>query len=115
MNNFIKGMLVGVGIGLLIAPRRGEETRQIVGERLQQLRGYLPENEQLNAYVQQISGRVSQTASNVKDYAQQAASKMRDTAGDLTNLAQKSASDIRDTAKDTAKTTKQSIQANTNH
>ncbi len=26
MNNFVKGVLLGVGVGLLVAPLRGEET-----------------------------------------------------------------------------------------
>ncbi len=61
MNKFVKGMLVGIGIGLLIAPMKGEETRRKFGERIQQLRAYLPEGDQLDSYKQQISGRVSQT------------------------------------------------------
>ncbi|WP_376794250.1 YtxH domain-containing protein [Thermogemmatispora sp.] len=99
MNNFFRGVLVGVGIGLLIAPMRGEEMRRLLSERLQQLRGYLPENEQLNEYVQQVSSRVSQTASNVKEYARQAATRVRDTAEELGNLAQKSAAEVRDSAR----------------
>ena len=31
MNKFVKGMLLGIGIGLLIAPMRGEEMRKKVG------------------------------------------------------------------------------------
>ena len=74
MNNFVKGLLFGVGIGLLVAPMRGEELRKLVGERMNELRGYLPENEQLEAYKNQIGERVNQTAGTLKDYAQQAAS-----------------------------------------
>ncbi|RAQ94820.1 YtxH domain-containing protein [Thermogemmatispora tikiterensis] len=99
MNNFFRGVLVGVGIGLLIAPMRGEEMRRLLGERLQQLRGYLPDNEQLNEYVQQASSRVSQTAGNVKEYVRQAATRVRDTAEELGSLAQKSAQDVSETAR----------------
>jgi gas vesicle protein len=35
---FIMGAAVGVVIGLLLAPKRGRESRQIVGERLGQAR-----------------------------------------------------------------------------
>ena len=77
MNNFVKGLLFGVGIGLLVAPMRGEELRKLVGERVNELRGYLPENEQIDAYKQQISNRVSQTTGTLKDYAQQAASTVK--------------------------------------
>jgi gas vesicle protein len=36
---FIMGAAVGVVIGLLLAPKSGRETRQIVGERLRRARG----------------------------------------------------------------------------
>ena len=97
MNSFVRGMLVGVGIGLLVAPMRGEEMRRLVGERLQELRGYLPENEQLNQYVQQVSDRVSQASGNLSDLAQQATSKVKETGSQLGDLAQQATSKVRDT------------------
>ncbi|SRR2546430_7594356 len=97
MNSFVRGMLFGVGIGLLVAPMRGEEMRRLVGERLQELRGYLPENEQLNQYVQQVSNRVSQASGNLGDLASQAASRVRDTGSQLGDLAQQATSKVRDT------------------
>ena len=36
MNKFVKGLLVGVGIGLVVAPMRGEEMRQLLKARFQQ-------------------------------------------------------------------------------
>src|SRR5215469_3645859 len=77
MNSFVKGMLLGVGIGLLVAPMKGEEMRRLLRERFEELRANLPENEQLNQYVKQVSDRVSQTSSTLKDYAQQVATKTR--------------------------------------
>src|SRR5437870_2733420 len=97
MNSFLRGMLFGVGIGLLVAPMRGEEMRRLVGERLQELRGYLPENEQLNQYVQQVSDRVSQASGNLSDLAQQASSKMRETGSQLGDLAQQASSRVKET------------------
>src|SRR5947209_16235088 len=97
MNSFFKGLLVGVGVGLLVAPMRGEEMRRLLGERFQELRGYLPENEQVNQYVQQVSDRVSQTSNDLKGYAQQAASKVKETGGTLGDLAQQASSKVRDT------------------
>jgi len=113
MNSFIRGMLVGVGIGLLVAPMRGEEMRRLVGERLQELRGYLPENEQLNQYVQQVSDRVSQASGNLSDLAQQATSKVRDTGSQLGNLGQQATSTVRQTGQDVAGTTKQTVKSAT--
>ena len=117
MNNFMKGVLVGVGIGLLVAPMRGEELRKLVGERANELRGYLPENEQMEAYKQQISSRVSQTTSTLKDYAQQAASTMKTTASNLGEIAQNAASSVKGSSKDIVDTTRDAInssQPNTN-
>jgi gas vesicle protein len=109
MNNFMKGLLFGVGIGLLVAPMRGEELRKLVGERVDELRGYLPENEQLEAYRQQISDRVSQTAGTLKDYAQQAASTMKTTASNLGEIAQNAASSVKSSGKDIADTTRDAV------
>jgi gas vesicle protein len=106
MNNFLKGLLFGVGIGLLVAPMRGEEMRRLLSERASEMRGYLPENEQLNVYKQQVTDRVSQTAGNLKDYAQQAATTVKSSAGNLSNIAQNAASEVKSTGQDVAKTTK---------
>ena len=109
MNNFVKGMLVGVGIGLLMAPMRGEELRKLVGERINELSGYLPQNEQIDAYKHQISDRVNQTAGALKGYAQQAATTMKSTASSLSDIAQNAASTVRGSGKDVADTTRDAI------
>ena len=111
MRRFVRGVFVGIGIGLLIAPMKGEEMRRLLAERLAELREYLPENEQLNQYVKQVTDRVSETTGNLKDYAQQAASKMRETGGTLGDLAQKATSDVKQTGQDIADTTKQKAQS----
>jgi gas vesicle protein len=106
MNSFFKGILLGVGIGLLVAPMRGEEMRRLLSERLNELQGYLPENEQLAQYKQQVTDRLNQTAGTLKDYAQQAASTMKQTAGSLSDVAQNAASTVKSTGSDIAQTTK---------
>src|SRR6266700_4129323 len=98
MNSFVKGVLGGVGIGLVVAPMRGEEMRRLLAERFQELSGYLPENEQMNQYVQQVSDRVSQASNNLGDLAQQAASKVKDTSSNLGGMAQQAASKVKDTS-----------------
>jgi|SRR5579859_6040973 len=120
MNNFVKGLLVGVGIGMVVAPMRGEEMRLLLKARFQQMQSYLPENEQLNQYAQKVTERVSQTSSDLKDYAQQAASKVKETSSNLGDLAQRATStvkqtgqDVVDTTKQTAKSVKQSADSNT--
>src|SRR5947207_1549020 len=100
MGRFFNGLLIGAGIGLLIAPMRGEEMRRVLSERFQELQGSLPQNEQLSQYTQQVSGRVSQAGSTLKDYAQQAASKMKDTGNALGDLAQQSVNEVKQTSQD---------------
>src|SRR5262249_39612425 len=109
MNNFMKGLLFGVGIGLLVAPMRGEELRKLVGERMNELRSYLPENEQIEAYRQQVGDQVSQAASSLKDYAQQAASTMKSTASSLGEIAQNAASSVKSSGKDILETTRDTV------
>ena len=113
MKGFVRGILVGVGVGLLVAPVTGEEMRRRLGERIATLRSYLPEdaNVQLNQYTQQVSERVAQTGSNLKDYAQQAATKVKETGSTLGDLAQKATSDVKQTAQDAVDTAKQKVVA----
>jgi len=111
MKRFFTGLLLGLGIGLLVAPMRGEETRRQLAERFAEMRGYLPENEQFNDYVQQVSNRVSQTSSNLKDYAQQAVSKVKDTGSTLGELGQKAGTDVKQAGQDVVDTTKQTVKS----
>jgi gas vesicle protein len=111
MKRFITGLLLGLGIGLLVAPMRGEETRRQLAERFAEMRGYLPENEQFNDYVQQVSDRVSQTSNNLKDYAQQAVSKVKDTGSTLGELSQKAGTDVKQASQDVVDTTKQTVKS----
>ncbi|MDQ6644454.1 MAG: DUF4332 domain-containing protein, partial [Chloroflexota bacterium] len=107
MGNFRKGLLVGIGLGLLMAPMRGQEMRHLVGERVQKLRGYLPDDAQLNQYVPQISDRVTQTASTLKGSTEQVASQVKNTVGNLSNSAPQASSNVKQMAKDVASTTRQ--------
>lgn len=104
MNNFTKGVLVGVGIGLLVAPMTGEEMRRVLNQRFTDLRNSLPEN--ADQYVRQVSERVSQAGGNLRDYAQQAVSKVKDTGSTLGDLAQRSAQELKQTSQDVVDTTK---------
>jgi gas vesicle protein len=112
MNNFLKGILVGVGVGLLVAPMKGDEMRKIVSERIGELRGYIPENEQLDVYKSQISDRVNHTAGTLKDYAQQAATTVKSSANTLSHTAQDAGSTVKDSAQDITDTTKRTINSN---
>jgi hypothetical protein len=114
MNNFIKGVLFGVGVGLLVAPMKGDEMRKLVSERVGELRGYLPENEQLSSYKEQLSSRVSQTAGTLKGYAQQAASTVKSSADNLSTIAQNISHEVKSTGQDISDTTQDTLH-NSNH
>lgn len=107
MKTFTKGVLIGVGIGLLFAPMKGEELRRVLNERFTELRQKLPEN--ADQYVRQVSARVSQAGGNLRDYAQQAISTVKDTSSTLGDLAQRSAQEMKQTGQDLADTTKQTV------
>ena len=107
MGRFLNGVLVGIGIGLLVAPMKGEEARRLVSQRYEELRNSLPDNEQLKQAGQQVSTGVSQTASKLKDYAQQAASQVKTAGSPPGDLAQQTTTEVKNTGQDIASTTKQ--------
>ncbi|HTK10586.1 MAG TPA: YtxH domain-containing protein [Ktedonobacteraceae bacterium] len=116
MNRFFKGVLCGVGIGLLIAPMRGEEMRRLVTQRAREFRGYLPENEQLSRYSSQVGDRVSHTADVLKDYAQHTASNVKQGSQkfgqqtrDTATTIQQDSQDVMDSTKDTIRTAKTNV------
>ncbi len=107
MGSFTNGVLVGVGISLLVAPKTGKEMRQFVVERFGYLRGIPPENEELKQQVQQMAGRVQEVqqqanraaemGSTVQDYAQQTASSVNTVQRDLKNVAQQAGTNVQST------------------
>lgn len=113
MRAFTRGVIVGIGVGLLIAPMKGEEMRRLLNERFTELRNSLPPD--ANQYVRQVSERVSLTGENLRDYAQQAAARVKDAGNALGDLAQRSVQEVKQTGQDlagTTRTTTQSVKAN---
>lgn len=72
MNKFLTGALIGVGIGMLLAPMPGQEMRQMLSERLQGLGSQLGNNEQLNQIVQRATGPGSPVEQGLKNLANRA-------------------------------------------
>jgi len=107
MGRFLNGVLVGIGIGLLVAPMKGEEMRRLVSQRYGELRSSLPDNEQLKQVGQQVASGVSQTASKVKDYAQQATSQVKTAGSNVGDLAQQATREVKHSVQDIASTIKQ--------
>jgi len=104
MKAFTRGVLLGVGVGLLFAPMKGEDLRRLLNERFTELRNSLPAD--ANQYVQQVGERVSVTGGNLRGYAQQAVSKVKDTGNTLGDLAQRSVQEVKQTGQDLADTTR---------
>ncbi len=98
MGSLIRGILVGLGLGFLIAPMRGQEFRRLISQRFQELRNALPEGSQVNQYTQQIAQTTTQAASTLKDYAQQATAQVKETASNLGDIAQQAGASAKDTA-----------------
>ncbi len=109
MGRFFRGLLIGVGIGLLVAPMKGEDMRRLLSERYAELRESLPDNEQLKQAGQQFTSGISQTASQLKDYTQQAASKVKDTSSSLGDTAQQAAQQTSQQVKQTGQETMNTI------
>jgi gas vesicle protein len=113
MSRLQQGVLVGVGISLLVALlillMRSEEMRRKLSKRFEELQNALPEREQLKQSGQQVTARVSQTASKVKDAAQEAATKVRETGSALGDRVQQSGSRVRQLRQDVVRTTTQAV------
>lgn len=111
MRTFTKGILIGIGVGFILAPMKGDEMRRLLSERFAELRSSLPENGQLNQYIGQVSSRVSTTGDTLLGYAQQAVSRVKDTGNALGDLAQQSVREVKQTGQDVADQTKQTVKS----
>ena len=73
MGKFFRTLLIGIGIGLLIAPKRGEETRQLLKDRFQQLGNSLQGNSSQGQSIHQpTTATGSQADSQLKPFAESA-------------------------------------------
>lgn len=102
MGRFIRGFVIGSILGLLLAPMRGREMRQLLSERVQELLGFLPDSMPVKQSAQQVVDQASQVTSNVKNNVQQAMPQFKDTANQLSDAVQQTTSKIQQTGKDTA-------------
>jgi gas vesicle protein len=60
MGSFSTGFCVGLGLTLLFAPKKGEEMRRLVGERIRYLQSMQSENQELNPSVAELGGRLQE-------------------------------------------------------
>jgi gas vesicle protein len=103
MSRFTNGLLVGLGVSLLFAPRTGQEMRHLLAERFSYLRGIPPENRELKQQVQDMGQRVqemqhqaeraAEMGSMVQDSGQQTASRVSSVHSELKHVAQQAGTD----------------------
>jgi gas vesicle protein len=90
MSGFTNGLLVGLGISLLFAPRTGQEMRSLLAERSRYIRGIAPENVELKQQVQQMEQRVQEVQQQENRASEMRSSVQRD----LKNVAQQAGTDV---------------------
>ena len=69
MGKFLRTLLLGIGIGLLIAPKRGEETRQLLTQRFQQLGSSLQGGASQGKSTSSTTGSTGDPDSQLKPFA----------------------------------------------
>ena len=121
MSRFTNGLLVGLGVSLLFAPRTGQEMRSLLAERFRYVRGIPPENVELKQQVQHMGQRVQEVqqqanraaemGSTVQGYAQQTASRVSSVQSNLKHVAQQAGTDVPSTGSGAATPT-QPLQPN---
>lgn len=108
MGQFTNGVIVGVGISLLFAPKKGQEVRDLLVQSFQTFRGHPPENEALKQQVQQMAGRVQET----QRMASRAAEMGGAVQNDLNNVAQQTGANVSSATTSGTATPNQSNQSN---
>jgi len=100
MGSFTTGFCVGLGLSLLFTPKKGEEMRHLVGERIRALRASSPENQGLTPLVTQTRPRLEEVPNRAEPAmamgvttptvspVQQTASSMRETQQEMNRAAQ---------------------------
>jgi len=91
MNRWLKGLLIGVGVGIvstvIVLVLRGEKPRRFLQARLQQVLVVLPEREQVQRYAQQATTRVSQIADSAKGTVLETMKKVKRSESDVGEIA----------------------------
>lgn len=94
--------MLGIGVGLLVAPMKGRELRQMLAERFGEWRRSLPADSPITQYANRVSRRVASTRENWRVYARQAVSRARGTGATPGNKARQTGEELASKAKQTA-------------
>jgi gas vesicle protein len=104
-SGLVMGGLIGAAVALLMAPRRGEETRQMLVEKGQEVMDRANEYkgvavDRASEYSTKAKDRAMNIAGDVSNRANQAVDQARSKANQLTNKAQDKVNTIADKAQD---------------
>ena len=76
---FIVGMGIGVAVGMLLAPRSGEETRQILRVKADEGKDYVrAKTEEGREYVRRRSGELRDSAADIIDRSKDAIARQKE-------------------------------------
>jgi gas vesicle protein len=103
---------VGLGLSLLFTPKKGEEMRQLVGERIRYLRGIPPENPELKQSVSQLGVRLQEVQTRAEQ-ARQMSATTQSTVRETASSAQEIQRDLNRVAQQAGATTPGTIQGTT--
>ena len=79
LSYFFLGMGIGVAIGILFAPKSGEETRRIIRERADEGRDYVKKrSDEGRDYVKRRTDEARESASQAVERGREAVSRQRD-------------------------------------
>lgn len=79
LSYFIVGLGVGVALGMLLAPKSGEETRRLLKDRAEEGKGYLKNRaEEGREYVVRRTSELRETASGAIDRGKDALSRQKE-------------------------------------
>ena len=104
MSTFSRGFLLGMGLGLLLAPLRGQDMRRLVSERVQKLRESLSDHAQLQQDTEHLTNRAAQSASTLKNKAEQATAQMKEAADHSDDAAQQIRPQVKQTGRGAVET-----------
>lgn len=90
MKSFTRGVLLGIGVGLLIAPMKGQEMRHLLAERITEWRNALPADSPVTQYAGRVCASVASVKENWRVYARRVLEQAKDTGAALGKKAMQS-------------------------
>lgn len=90
MKSFTRGVLLGIGVGLLVAPMKGEEMRHVLAERMTEWRNALPADSPVTQYAGRVCASLTSVKENWRGYVRRVVEQAKDTGAALGKKAMRS-------------------------